>query len=207
MLDQCQSSQSGSHAAYGGPMRAFIAIMPPQEAIDDLDDFLDVRRDAAPLRWTDPEHFHVTLAFVPNLAERCLDELCERLDRFFTRKSGFATRIEGGGAFPDATQARVLWAGLGLDESERQRLGRLSHDTRQVANKAGVATHGGRFKAHITVARTRPTEASSWVRLLQGYVGPPWNAKDVALVQSQLGEGRGGRPRYDRLQSFELSGP
>ncbi|MFN8106236.1 MAG: RNA 2',3'-cyclic phosphodiesterase [Nocardioidaceae bacterium] len=187
-------------------MRAFIAIMPPQEAIDDLDDFLDVRRAAAPLRWTDPEHFHVTLASAPDLAERCLDELCERLDRFFTRKPAFATRIEGGGAFPDATKARVLWAGLGLDETERQRLGRLSHDTRQVATKAGVATHGGRFKAHITVARTRPTEASSWVRLLQGYVGPPWTATEVALVQSRLGEGRGGRPRYDRLQCFEIGG-
>ncbi|MEZ5159607.1 MAG: RNA 2',3'-cyclic phosphodiesterase [Marmoricola sp.] len=188
-------------------MRAFIAIMPPQEAIDDLDDFLDVRRDAAPLRWTDPEHFHVTLAFVPNLAERCLDELCERLDRFFTRKSGFATRIEGGGAFPDATQARVLWAGLGLGESERQRLGRLSHDTRQVANKAGVATHGGASRPTSlwpAPGRPRPAVGSGCCR---AYVGPPWNAKDVALVQSQLGEGRGGRPRYDRLQSFELSGP
>lgn len=185
-------------------MRAFLALLPPDEAIEDLEAFLDVRRAAAPFRWTPPEHFHVTLAFAADLPEHCLDEFNERMGRCCARRSGFHTRISGGGAFPDAATARVLWAGLDLTPAERQRLGRFSHDLRQVATKSGVPVSGGRFRAHITVARTRPREVSNWVRLLDDYVGPEWTADHVALVASHLGEGPRGRPRYEVWERYAL---
>jgi len=185
-------------------MRAFLALLPPDEAVADLDSFLDVRRAAAPFRWTPAEHFHITLAFAAELPEHRLDELIERVARFCARQAGFHTRISGGGAFPDAATARVLWAGLDLTPEQRQRLGRFSHDLRQVATKSGVPVSGGRFRAHLTIARTRPTQVSHWVRLLAGYAGPEWTADQVALVASHLGEGPRGRPRYDVLERFDL---
>ncbi|WP_292670697.1 hypothetical protein [Nocardioides sp.] len=43
-----------------------------------------------------------------------------------------------------------------------------------------------------------------WVRLLEGYAGPPWRADRVELVQSFLGQGPRGRPRYETVDTFPL---
>ena len=42
----------------------FVALVPPAEAVEDLDAFLEPRREAGrDLRWSAPEQVHVTLAF------------------------------------------------------------------------------------------------------------------------------------------------
>ena len=134
-------------------MRMFVALVPPETAVEDLDAFLAVRRDAAPFRWTLPEHLHVTLAFLADVADRRLDELGERLGRAAARRSRFSTRIAGGGAFPNAARARVLWAGLDLDEAGRTELSRAATGARAAATRTGVEVAGQRFRPHLTVAR------------------------------------------------------
>lgn len=98
-------------------MRAFVAVLPPQPAVEDLSDFLTPRREAsgagAPApRWTRDEHLHLTLAFLPEVADRDLDELVERLGEAAAARSVGPMRLAGGGAFPDAAFARVLWVGV-----------------------------------------------------------------------------------------------
>ena len=44
-------------------MRLFVALVPPSEAVEHLDAFLAVRREAAAFRWSLAEQLHVTLAF------------------------------------------------------------------------------------------------------------------------------------------------
>ena len=64
---------------------------------------------------------------------------------------------------------------------------------------------GGRFRPHLTLARLRrPEDATRWLRVLDPYVGPPWQAHDVALIASHLGQGPDGRPRHDIVETFEL---
>jgi 2'-5' RNA ligase len=134
-------------------MRLFAALIPPEEALEDLDDFLDVRREAAPFRWTQADQVHVTLAFLADVPVRSLDELVERLGRAAARRTPFPTAIAGGGAFPDAGRARVLWAGLDLDEAGRTELSRLATGARAAAGKSGIAVDGQRFRPHLTVGR------------------------------------------------------
>ncbi|MDP3894444.1 RNA 2',3'-cyclic phosphodiesterase [Nocardioides sp.] len=186
-------------------MRCFVAVTPSPEAVEDLDSFLEVRRDAGEFRWSLPEHFHVTLAFLPEVADRHLDELEERLARAAARRTRCTTRIAGGGAFPNAARARVIWAGLDLDEHGRTELDRMASGARAAATRTGVTADGARFRPHVTVARLgRPQEVSSWVRLLDAYAGPPWPVDAVHLLQSHLGEGPRGRPRYEVLATFSL---
>jgi 2'-5' RNA ligase len=186
-------------------MRMFVALVPPAEALADLDAFLEPRRDAASFRWTGIDQVHVTLAFYADVADRRLDDLVERLDRAAGRRTPFDTAITGGGAFPDARRARVVWAGLDLDESGRTELDRLATGCRAAASRAGVAVDGQRFRPHLTVARTgRPAEVTSWVRLLDAYAGPRWTADRVQLVASHLGEGPRGRPRYETVAELGL---
>lgn len=188
-------------------MRMFVALVPPDDVVEDLDDFLAVRRDAAPFRWSVSEQLHVTLAFLAEVPDRSLDELVERLGRAASRRTPVATAVAGGGAFPNAGRARVLWAGLDLDDHGRTEVGRMATGARAAASKSGIAVDGQRFRPHVTLARLkRPQEVSSWVRLLDGYRGPAWTTVAWTLVASHLGEGPRNRPRYEVVETFEVGG-
>lgn len=189
-------------------MRMFAALVPPEDAVEHLDEFLAPRREAGPFRWAGTEQLHVTLAFYAEVADRNLDELVERLGRAAARRTAFAARVAGGGAFPDAARARVLWAGLALDDHGATEVDRLATGCRAAANRAGVAVDGQRFRPHVTLARLgRPAEVTRWVRLLDAYEGPTWTADRVSLVESHLGEGPHRRPRYDVVEEFPLRAP
>ena len=184
----------------------FAAVVPPPEALEHLDEFLDVRREAGDFRWVQADQVHVTLAFLADVPERKLDDLAERLERAAARRTAMATAISGGGAFPHVGRAKVLWAGLDLDETGRTELDRLATGCRAAATRAGIVVDGARHRPHLTVARTRhPHDVTSWVRLLDGYVGPPWPIEAVTLVESHLGEGPRGRPRHVPMDTFPLA--
>ncbi len=186
----------------------FVAVVPPDEVLGHLDEFLEPRREAGDFRWVPREHLHVTMAFLADVPERALDDLEERLTRAAKRRTAFRTAICGGGAFPHVGRARALWAGLELDEPARVELGRLATGVRAAANKAGVAVDGAKFKPHLTVARLRhPGEATSWVRMLDAYRGPSFTVENVDLVASYLGQGPRNRPRYESWGTFPLGSP
>jgi len=181
----------------------FVAAVPPPAVVEDLEEFLAVRRAAGAFRWSLPDHWHVTLAFLAQVPERAYDDLVERLARAARKRHPMHATVTGGGAFPHVGRAKVLWAGVGLDDAEELR--RLATGCRAAATKAGIEVAGERFKPHITVARMgRPIEATSWVRLLDAYRGPDWTIDEIALLRSHLGEGPGKRPRYEVLETFSL---
>jgi len=185
----------------------FVAVRPPEAAVEDLDAFLEPRRAEGHFRWVLPEHWHLTLAFLADVPDRALDDLVERLERAARKRTAMSTAVTGGGAFPNVGRAKVLWAGLDLAERDREELRRLATGCRAAAGRAGVDIDGQKFRAHLTLARTgRPVEATSWVRLLDAYCGPPWQIAQVTLVASYLGEGPRNRPRYEIVQAFPLRG-
>jgi 2'-5' RNA ligase len=178
--------------------RMFVALTPSPEAVEDLEEFLEPRRAAdRDLRWSAPEQWHVTLAFLADVPDRAVDDLVERLARAARRRSPFAVSLRGGGAFPHSDRAKVLFAGVEAGEHART-LHRLSDSARAAANRAGAPPDGARFHPHVTVARTaRPTSVVRWVRLLDAYAGPLWPVDELHLIASHLGEGPRRRPRYE----------
>jgi RNA 2',3'-cyclic 3'-phosphodiesterase len=183
----------------------FAAVVPPPEALEDLEEFLGPRRDAdRSLRWTDREQWHVTLAFMPRVPERAFDELLERLSRAAARRSPFTAAVVGAGAFPYPGRAKVLWSGLSRLSPEPE-LARLAVGARAAASKSGAEVNGTRFHPHLTLARVpRPGDVTRWLRVLEAYQGPTWLATQMVLVESHLGEGPGRRPRYEVVDSFPL---
>jgi RNA 2',3'-cyclic 3'-phosphodiesterase len=184
----------------------FAAVIPPESALDDLGEFLGPRQEAGPgLRWTVPEQWHLTLAFMPDVADRHLEDLSARLTRAAARRTPFEARLAGGGAFPNPARAKVLYVGVATPDDRHQDLSHLATGVRAAAAKAGADPQGGRFRAHLTLARMgRPVEATRWLRILDAYRGPAWRAEEVALVVSHLGEGPRNRPRYEVLDTFRL---
>ena len=183
----------------------FAALTPPAEALDDLAAFLGPRQEAEPgFRWTVREQWHLTLAFMPEVADRHLDDLQDRLGRAAARRTAFEVTVAGGGAFPNPARAKVLFAGVDTDGAQ---LGRLATGARAASAKAGAEVGGGRFHPHLTLARIgRPVEATRWLRVLDAYRGPSWRAERVSLVVSHLGEGPRRRPRYEVVETFPLGG-
>jgi 2'-5' RNA ligase len=186
-------------------MRMFVALVPPEPALEDLAAFLEPRQEAEPgFRWTTPEQWHVTLAFMAEVAEPHLDDLQARLERAAARRTAFPVTVAGGGAFPNPGRAKVLFAGVDAG-AQQEELRRLATGARAAATKAGADADGGRFHAHVTLARTgKPVEATRWLRILDNYRGPTWTAAEITLIASHLGEGPRRRPRYEHVAAFPL---
>ena len=180
----------------------FVAVQLPEAAVEDLEAYVAPRRESAPFRWTLPEQWHVTLAFLDDVPDRVVDDLVERLGRAARKRSPMEARVAGGGAFPHVGKAKVLYADLDTDRVE---LSRAATGARAAASRAGIAVDGQRFRPHVTLARmNRPVEATRWVRLFDAYGGPTWTIEEFALVASYLGEGPRGRPRYEVVETFRL---
>jgi len=187
-------------------MRMFIALPLPEAVKEDLSTFLEPRQEAGrDLRWAWPEQWHLTLAFLPEVADRQLDELLERLERAASRRKPLALQLAGAGAFPHAGHAKVLWAGV---EHGGEELMRLAGGVRAAGAKSGIEVGGGRFHPHLTLARLAvPADVTHWLRVLDEYSGPSWQAHEVELIASYLGQGRHGRSRHEVREIFTLGPP
>jgi 2'-5' RNA ligase len=189
--------------------RLFAAIVPPADAVEHLDDFLEPRRtstEASGFRWTSADQLHVTLAFMADVPDHLIDEYGDRLADGLARTPVPVVRLGGPVAFPGVAETRVLAVGV-LPESEGADvvLERMAGRARNAAVTVGTEVDGQRFRPHVTVARLRrAADTTSWVRLLETYTGPEWPVVEVAVIASHLGEGPRGRPRYETVAEIPV---
>jgi 2'-5' RNA ligase len=188
-----------------GPMRLFVAVLPPAPALAELAAAvraLHALPGADRLRWTDPPGWHLALAFYGEVPEEALPALRGRLERGAARHPAPVLRLAGGGRFGD----RVLWAGVagGTDV-----LRRLAATVSAAARRAGVPMPERRpYHPHLTLARGGRTRVAlgPFAAGLGGFAGTEWTASAISLIRSHLpatGEA-GGRPRYETLASWPL---
>jgi RNA 2',3'-cyclic 3'-phosphodiesterase len=177
-------------------MRLFVAVVPPREAVAELDAAVGPLRGRE-LRWTGTEQWHLTLVFLGEVGEETLPELEERLGRAARRHPAHALRFAGAGRFGN----RVLWAGV---RGDTRTLGRLAESAQAAARRCGIAVEERPYRAHLTLARaangTRP-DLRPYVEALAGFEGEEWQAGELCLMRSRLG---GGPARYERLQEWQL---
>lgn len=169
-------------------MRLFVSISPPASALNALDADLGPTRSVAPhgLRWTRPEQWHLTLAFLGEVPDADVPALTSALAGA-VGEAPMSLRLAGGGCFGD----RVLWVGLAGDVHA---LRTLAESAGGAARDVGVAMEDASYRPHLTLARAgkeradlRPAAAE-----LAQVVGPSWDVDAVHLVRSRLGAGPGG---------------
>ncbi len=183
-----------------------MAVVPPVDVVEHLSEFVEPRREHRDedLRWAAPENWHITLAFLGDVPERRTEDLEERLERAANKRPPMRLRMGGGGAFPNAAEARVLWTGV---RGDQQALSRLATGTRAAANRAGIEVAGRRFTPHVTLARLRrPVDVTRWLRIVDGYEGPEWTTESIQLISSRLGEGANRGSAYDVVGEWPLLG-
>lgn len=104
-------------------------------------------------RFLRAESAHLTLVFLGETAENRLPALCSALEKA-AQVAPFEFMLSGLGAFPSASRARVLWAGVGAGS---ERLGSLAGAMRRAL--AGLIQLEEReYVPHITVCRFRRPE-------------------------------------------------
>ena len=189
--------------------RMFVAVVPPESVLEDLEEFLGAAtRRGPPFRWTQPDQWHLTLAFSSDVPDRSYDDLVDRLARAARKRHPVEARIAGGGAFPHVGRAKIIYAGV---ETDREELRRMATGARAAVAKSGAEVDGQRFKPHLTLARiNRPSRRA--VRPAPRRVRrPPWTVEEIALVASYLGQGPRNRARHEVVETFSLgragSGP
>lgn len=182
-------------------LRLFTAVVPPSDVVAELERFLEPRRQAdSSLRWTLPESWHLTLAFLPSVPEPAVDDLAEALDETLAGAGTFQVGLAGAGAFPDPDRARVLWLDVAQGAAE---LDRLAAKCRGAATRAGVAVDGAAFRPHLTLARANRVPVMRWLRVLNALPPVSWTAGEVELIRSSSLPGGAG---YRTLTRFGLDG-
>lgn len=175
--------------------RVFAALTPSPEAIEHLVTALRPVREefGRELRWTDPDNWHLTMAFYGDQPNDVAD-LTRHLAQTAALSAPLRLHLRGAGAF----NSRTLWIGVGGDVRQLREV---------MADSLLDPEERHRQRAHLTVARAIPR--SEWAvrevaHALAVYAGPEFLVDQLHLMESHLGEGRGGGPRYEVLESFRL---
>jgi RNA 2',3'-cyclic 3'-phosphodiesterase len=187
-------------------MRLFVAITPPEHVLTELEGMVAPLRPAWPgLRWTSPDAWHVTLAFLGEVSDSAAAALSTRLERAAHRHDSLALSLQAGGAFPSGPRARVLWTGV---DGDRRALQALAGSVAAGARRAGAPTpdEGRPYRPHLTLARCRePANVAPLVQALAGYAGAFWVAAAIQLISSNFSSNPGaGSPRYETVGSWPL---
>ena len=162
------------------------------------------REPGAPnLRWTDPEGWHVTLAFlgatdpvaVPGL-RRALESATADLP---PPLSPIQVRTGPLGAFPRAAEAQSVW--LAIEDPLRQ----LKDLAYAVQTACLPQEKWRRLRPHLTLGRSRVRRGEPLESWLATRTFPPteFPVEDVVLFRSHLGRGPA---RYEELARLPLGG-
>ena len=187
-------------------MRVFAAVLPPQDVTEELAAVVGELRKlpaAQGLRWTGVPGWHLTLAFYGEVHDDLVPELSERLERAARRTPRFPLALRGGGQFG---HGRALWAGVSGGVTEL----RLLADRAEAAGRrTGLAGEHRRYKAHLTVARSREAvDVRPCLEVLDGFTSRTWTVDELALVRSNLPKSGvpGEQPRYEVVGRWALGG-
>ena len=183
-------------------LRLFTAVVPPAELVDELDRFLEPRRVAEPtLRWTSPDTWHLTTAFMADVEPWRLEQLGEAFASAAERTPPFRLTLGGGGVFGPPDAAAILWLGV---RSGAHELGELAVRCRNGAEHAGASTDGARFVPHLTLARmSRRHDARRLLQVLEVFEHPGWEVTELVCVESNL---RDAGARHTVIERFPLGG-
>jgi 2'-5' RNA ligase len=153
------------------------------------------RSDLEGLRWTDPDGWHVTLAFLGSIARSSLPGVVAAIAGAAGSHQPLSTPTGGLGAFPAAARARIGWYGVADAD------GRLTALAVDIAHALELDV-GGPFHPHVTLARARraPVDMRDWLTSASAPEGD-LVVDSVSVMRSHTGRGPA---RYETLASIQL---
>lgn len=148
------------------------------------------------LTWTRPEGWHVTLAFLGDVAAGALDEVSRAVADAAADAGPIACEIGEVGRFG----RRALW--LGVDDDPVGAIARLGAAVQSALVAIGSLDEDRDVRPHLTLARASRRGVD--LDPAAGAVAPVragWEADAVELVRSEVGDGPA---RYTAIGSWHL---
>jgi 2'-5' RNA ligase len=181
--------------------RLFVAVPIGEELREALRSAVEGWRndeELADLRWTDPDGWHVTLAFLGSTDAAAVPALSERLASVAAGHGATSSRTGGLGGFPTPARARVAWYGV---EDGEDRMARLAAD---VSGALGLDASRS-LRPHLTLARARrqPIDLRPWLASASAPEGVLMTDR-IELMRSHTGRGPA---RYETLATINLGVP
>jgi 2'-5' RNA ligase len=190
-----------------GDLRLFIAVPASPEAIAATVSLLDGVRatHSDAVRWVRPEGLHVTLRFLGATPPARVGPLGAAIAAAARGEPPFEVALAGAGAFPDVRRPRTLWLGIAAGAD---RLAGLATRLEAPLAELGWAPEGRPFRPHLTVARTRSSDAATRATTdALVAAAADWRvtfrAEAVRLYRSRLGHGPA---RYEVVAEVALAG-
>ena len=189
-------------------MRLFTAVYPSAEAIEHLFSEVAGLRLAsaaaagANVRLVRPGDAHLTLAFLGEVdpARLAAVQQALRLAVAAVRGGPPVLRLGGGGRFGWG-RSTILWADV---RGDVDRLVALADAVRAGLAAIGVPSDDKPFRPHLTIARPGDrmphADVDADLAALDSYLGPPWPANELVLVQSRPGP----PPTHHPLTTYPL---
>lgn len=171
-------------------MRAFIALEPPEEFIEDVAAMARVLSAAVEGRFVPRQNYHVTLAFLGDIDEAQAREAMDAMDGVCATANTVPMCSDGLGKFGRASDA-TLWMGLAPDAE----LTGLADRMREALRSRGIGFGDKPFLPHITLARRARLPKGALPELVFPL---PCNAARVTLFKSTLSrDGAQYKPLYE----------
>ena len=193
-------------------MRLFFGLPIPQDLRDRLTELQENLKASLPpsgFRWTRAELFHVTLAFLGEVPETSVPQLCAMAADLCARHPVSALAFTRFGSFPSAKNPRVLWVGCQEDDPAVKDLSQLGTELSEQCARLGDSKPDNKVVLHVTLARSSrraSPETAKQVQSLYDSVSletlPQAPITEAILYHSTLGEGP---TRYQPIGRFPLN--
>jgi 2'-5' RNA ligase len=182
-----------------GAIRSFVAVSISDGARRQIAELLNnLRRGlGADVRWVRPELMHLTLVFLGEVSEDFLDRVKVQLSQVAGRHKAFDVQLNGLGAFPSSSRARVVWVGTDKGRSD---VCALQKDLQTALSSVGHQPERRPFSPHLTIGRLRAPGDVSQAAATQ-FESELFTVDRLVLFRSVLGQGG---PTYSRLLEFPL---
>jgi len=187
-------------------MRLFIALNIPKKQRTRIHRAARPLRDEAlPVRWVEPDDYHITLKFLGQIRREKLPEIEAAVAAVAGATPGFDTTFSGFGAFPTIRRPRVLWLGVGATPELRC----LKQDLEWGLADAGFDPETRAFHPHVTLGRADAQGGAGAFRGLDALVAGMSFEGDLKvhtldLMRSHLSKAGA---TYSILSSVRLTGP
>jgi len=180
-------------------MRCFIAVPCAKEVRDALASLQTPLNGYGGMKMVEQENIHLTLKFLGEVEDAKAEAIAGELE-FLRREHAFEVKVKGLGAFPNASHAKVIWAGV----EDGKRLFEL-HERVDGKLEALGFQREDRFHPHYTIARVKHISDKDGLHGFlageNGTVFGSYTVNSIKLMSSRL-TGKG--PLYSTVAGYRL---
>ncbi len=181
--------------------RLFLALKVSKEVSQELQRLqkeLEFLNKKAHLRWTAPENFHLTLAFLGEWPDQAIEAVTKVGQEIATSHQSLDLWLDKINGFPSKSKPNIVNVAVA---NEHRKLELLRQDLATALHGHGFDTGNKEWHPHITIARNNSGEHLDGMHSIEPEK-VVWQVNKFSLFSSHR---TGSKPIYKELSTFDLN--